>query len=165
MRNDDTLIIVRVRTLSFWNLSPSLLRNAEAKLKESIERIRAQPRGEGDGGETGLLEKLVNKYGADSDVPLIMAMDGMGAGIDTTAHTLAFFLYNLATHPDKQELLHREISEVVGDSEEVTEQMLNRMRYLKAATTESMRTVSTTLGTSREGQRAGLGIARVQSST
>ena len=36
---------------------------------------------------------------------MLMAMDGLGAGIDTTGNTAAMLLYNLAAAPEKQEKL------------------------------------------------------------
>ncbi len=37
------------------------------------------------------------------------------AGYDTTASTLSFLAYNLATHPDLQDRLLEEIDSVTGD--------------------------------------------------
>ena len=84
-------------------------------------------------------------------MPVVMAIDGLFAGIDTTAHTMAFLMYNLATNSDKQDLLYKEIREVIGGpSDEVTEAHLNKMRYLKACLAESMRRHATTVGYSRQ---------------
>ena len=48
--------------------------------------------------------------------------------MDTTAHTAAFLMYNLACHPEKQDILYQEISSVVGKGN-VTEAHLAKMRY------------------------------------
>ena len=37
------------------------------------------------------------------------------AGYDTTASTLSFLAYNLATHPDLQDMLLEEVDSVTGD--------------------------------------------------
>lgn len=127
-----------------------VFKTADKKIKQSIAKIldkRVEGANKEEGNvneEVGLLEKMVIKYGADSDVPLIMAMDAMSAGIDTTAHSALYFMYNLATNPEKQEILYQEICDIVEGSEEITESMLNKMSYLKAATTESLRVVSST---------------------
>ena len=49
------------------------------------------------------------------------------AGIETTAHTVLFLLYNLACHPEKQEILFQEISSVVGQGR-VTEDHMNKLK-------------------------------------
>ena len=38
-----------------------------------------------------------------------MALDMMFAGIDTSSHTSAYALYQLAKHPEIQETLYKEI--------------------------------------------------------
>ena len=43
-----------------------------------------------------MLEKLILKEGQDSSVPTVMAFDMLVAGIDTTASSIGFLLYNLA---------------------------------------------------------------------
>ena len=55
----------------------------------------------------------------------------MSAGIDTTAHTATFLLYHLATNPDKQEILYKEICDVIGREGKMTEAKLTDMKYLK----------------------------------
>ena len=75
------------------------------KAAEILERQKAGKLKSYD--EMSLLEKLITRYGPDSEMPTVMAIDGLFAGIDTTAHTMAFLMYNLATNPDKQELLFK----------------------------------------------------------
>ncbi|XP_059178984.1 probable cytochrome P450 12a5, mitochondrial [Physella acuta] len=61
------------------------------------------------------------------------------AGTDSTAKNLQAFFYNLAKNPDKQEILRREILEVVGDSGLVDAAALSKMSYLKHCLKESFR--------------------------
>ena len=66
-----------------------------------------------------IIAKLFRKCGKDSPIPVVMAIDMMMAGIDTTGSTATFLLYHLATHQDKQELLYREICQTIGPRETV----------------------------------------------
>ncbi|RUS81708.1 hypothetical protein EGW08_010515, partial [Elysia chlorotica] len=71
------------------------------------------------------------------------------AGTDSTAKSLQVFFYNLATNPDKQDRLHREIMEVIGPDQPLTPEALARMPYLKAAMKESFRMMFPNMGISR----------------
>jgi cytochrome P450 len=68
-----------------------------------------------------------------------MAMDALMAGIDTTGNQMTFLLYHLASNPVQQEILAKEVMEVVGQTGDITEAKLNRMKYLKAFQHESQR--------------------------
>ena len=52
--------------------------------------------------DMSVLEKFIDRNGADSPIPSIMASDMLLAGIETTGNPLGFLLYNLATNPNKQ---------------------------------------------------------------
>ena len=78
-----------------------------------------------------VLWKLLERCGAESPIPTIMAVDSLSAGIDTTAHTATFLLYHLAINPEKQEILFNEIDRVVGKNGNMTEAKLEEMKYLK----------------------------------
>ncbi|XP_063440723.1 sterol 26-hydroxylase, mitochondrial-like [Mytilus trossulus] len=64
-----------------------------------------------------------------------------GGGIDSTANGMAFVLTDLALNQDKQELLNKEIQEVLGDQQTVTKEHLSKMSYLKACVKESQRKI------------------------
>ena len=72
-----------------------------------------------------------------------MAMDALMAGIDTTGNQMTFLLYHLAANPAQQDILAREVMEVVGPTGDITEVKLNKMKYLKAFQHESQRSVWT----------------------
>ena len=85
-----------------------------------------------DGSLEGtVLLKMIDKCGRDSQLPTVMALDAFSAGIDTTANTMNWLLYHLATNPDKQERLYKEIVHVIGRDGDMTASNLSKMRYLK----------------------------------
>ena len=96
-----------------------------------------------------MIAKLVRSCGKDSGIPLIMSMDSIIAGIDTTGSTASFLLYHLATNPDKQEILYKEICDVIGPQGQLTESSLAKMKYMKAVQMESQRILPAVWGSSR----------------
>ena len=93
-----------------------------------------------DGSLEGtVLERLLKRNGRDSNVPIVMAVDSMVAGVDTTGNAASILLYDLASNPDKQEKLHQEIVKVTGKTGQMTEASLTELRYLKACIAESLR--------------------------
>ncbi|KAJ8632596.1 hypothetical protein MRB53_025932 [Persea americana] len=64
----------------------------------------------------------------------------LNAGTDTTSTSLLWIMANLVKHQDLQQKLVEEIEGVVGkEAEEVEEEDLNRMPYLKAVIMEGLR--------------------------
>lgn len=107
---------------------------AEEKVQEAIRKD------DKDGSLKGsILGKLLDRCGRDSPIPIVTSVDSLSAGIDTTAHTLTFLLYHLATNPEKQEALYKEIVSVTGPQGKITQANLSSMKYLKACQTESQR--------------------------
>lgn len=96
-----------------------------------------------------MIAKLVKTCGKDSGIPLVMGMDSIMAGIDTTGSTASFLLYHLATNPDKQEILYKEICDVIGPQGQLTESSLAKMKYMKAVQMESQRILPAIWGSSR----------------
>jgi len=103
-----------------------------------------------DGSLEGtILGKMIKSCGEDSDIPTVMAVDALTAGIDTTGNSATILLYHLATNPDKQESLYQEILKHVGKDGNMTEQTLAEMRYLKACLQESQRIAPVAQATAR----------------
>jgi len=103
--------------------------------------------------EMSLLAKMTKKCGPDSNLPQVMAMDGLTAGIDTTGNTSAFMFYLLATNPDKQENLHREVTRLMGPEDKLTPDKLNKLKYPMAVLKETMRMLPVTSGFGRLTQK------------
>ena len=114
----------------------------------AVEKLENSSEEEKEG--LSVLERMIKRAGPDSQIPAVMAMDAITAGIDTTGNKAAFLLYDLATHPEVQEQLHKEIQEVIGKNEKVTESALKRMRFLKACVHESQRMKPAIPGLNRE---------------
>ena len=102
-----------------------------------------------DDADDTVIAKLVRRCGKDSPIPLIMGIDALQVGIDTTGSTAAFLLYHLASNLGKQELLHQEICRVVGPTGDLSEAALGKMRYMKACQTESQRLLPAVFGSSK----------------
>ena len=124
-----------------YNICKKLTAVAVERLKSSTEERKEN---------LSVLEKMIKRAGPESEIPAVMAMDAITAGIDTTGNTAAFLLYDLATHPEVQEQLYKEICEVIGKDKEVTESAMKRMRYLKACVHESQRRNPAVPGLNRE---------------
>ncbi|KAH0619168.1 hypothetical protein JD844_018909 [Phrynosoma platyrhinos] len=60
------------------------------------------------------------------------------AGVETTANSLLWALYNISCNPDVQAKLFEEIQSVVSDGEDPNAEHLKKMPYLKACLKESM---------------------------
>ena len=80
-----------------------------------------------------------------------MSQDAIMAGVNTTGTTAAFFLLDLAQNPEKQEVLYKEILDVIGNGN-ITETSVKKMKYLKACLHESQRVNPATFGLSRTTQ-------------
>ena len=95
-------------------------------IQEAARRSEEAQEGGKGSRRRSVLEKLLERCGDNRDIPTVMALDAMMAGVDTTGASLTFLLYQLAANPEKQELLYEEIREKVGAGE-VTEAALRRM--------------------------------------
>ncbi|XP_010276940.1 PREDICTED: cytochrome P450 89A2-like [Nelumbo nucifera] len=68
-----------------------------------------------------------------------MCGEFLGGGSDTTSTTLQWIMANLVKHPEIQSKLCSEIEGVVGSGEEIKEEDLQKMPYLKAVVLEGLR--------------------------
>lgn len=70
-------------------------------------------------------------------------------GHDTTASAISWAIYHLAKYPQEQEIVHRELSEVVGEKDYLAWENLQKLPKLTAFIKESMRMISPVPGISR----------------
>jgi len=96
-----------------------------------------------------LISKLIARCGRNSKIPLIMGIDSLFAGIETTGSSAAFLLYHLARHPEVQEKIYKEICDTIGNKGQLTETGLNSMKFTKAVQMESQRMLPAVSHTSR----------------
>ncbi|XP_070561093.1 probable cytochrome P450 301a1, mitochondrial isoform X3 [Ptychodera flava] len=134
---------------TFLRSQDTFFRITQKYVDETIARLRALE-GKGDfGSETSMLVSLLGMKELTYQEMIIMPIELLIAGIDTTSHTLVFNLYNLATNPDKQEKLYEEIMSVLPSSGKITADALQKMVYLKGCIKETFRQFPTVIGTAR----------------
>ncbi|XP_075148697.1 cytochrome P450 CYP12A2-like isoform X2 [Haematobia irritans] len=119
-------------------------------IEEAIERIENEEksgRPEKPENEKSVLEKLVK---IDKKIAMVMAMDMLMAGVDTTSSTFTGLLLCLAKNPAKQAKLRQEVRKLLPNKDsEFDETVFQNMPYLKACIKESLRMYPLTLGNTR----------------
>ncbi|XP_065349179.1 probable cytochrome P450 301a1, mitochondrial isoform X2 [Cloeon dipterum] len=112
---------------------------------QAIEWSKSRPANQ----EPSALERLV-KRDPNPTRAVVMALDMLMAGIDTTSHSLTNVLLHLSENQDKQEILHQELKRIMPNPHApITNEMLNEMKFLKACVKESMRMMPVVPGTMR----------------
>ena len=115
---------------------------------EAIDEIKAGKR-DTDPNSKSIIKKFLENPKVTKEIIDTVAFDGILAGIDTTAVTVGFLLYNLSTYPDVQEKLHQEILTVCGNEKPPTAEDIGKMKYLRACMRESHRLTPTVSGSTR----------------
>ncbi|CAK9135197.1 unnamed protein product [Ilex paraguariensis] len=163
--DDSNGIIFRRYVDQFWRIKRVLNIGLEATLKKNIkvidrfvydliQRKREQmKRGRLDGGKEDILSRFLVESEKDSenmnakylrDITLSFII----AGKDTSANTLTWFFYMLCRHPLVQEKVAQEVREATEAEDNLstdifanrlTEAALDKMQYLHAALTETLR--------------------------
>ncbi|XP_070561087.1 probable cytochrome P450 49a1 [Ptychodera flava] len=134
---------------TFLRSQDTFFRITQRHVDKTIARVRALEDKDELGSEASLLVSLLGRKELTYQDMIIMPIELIMGGIDTTSHTLVFNLYKLATNPDKQEKLHEEIMSVVPSSGEITADALQKMVYLKGCIKETFRQYPIALGTAR----------------
>ncbi|KAG8221872.1 hypothetical protein J437_LFUL003248 [Ladona fulva] len=105
---------------------------------EAIQHSKERKEKGMDDNEPSVLERLLAR--SDQKSACIMAQDMMFGGIDTTSYSVATALYFIAKNQVKQEILFEELKRNLPDkNDEITEERLENMKYLKACLKESAR--------------------------
>lgn len=91
----------------------------------------------GQSDEKGIFEQLLN---INENVALVMSMDSIIAGVDTTMASTFNALYSLAMNPDKQQRLREELQQHFPDkNSKLTVDKIRDLPYLRACIKESAR--------------------------
>ncbi|KAF7982653.1 hypothetical protein HWV62_27101 [Athelia sp. TMB] len=111
-------------------------------LKDAVEKQESRAAGYDDDDKIGEAETLLShlvKLTTDKTVLRDEILNILVAGRDTTASTLTFVVYFLATHPAALERLRDEIMTKVGPSARPTYDDIRDMKYLRAVINETLR--------------------------
>ena len=87
----------------------------------------------------GLLDQWHREGILTEEEAVSQACDQLGAGVDTTSTTATFLLHELAKHPDLQEDVRQEILEVMGHSNQLTSEHLQKMKLVRNCVRETLR--------------------------
>jgi cytochrome P450 len=85
------------------------------------------------------LEKIDNKYNLTIDDVISIMAELLIGSIDTTSATLHYLLYELSVNKSVQENLYQEIITVMKSDVDVSEDHLEKFKYLKWVVKENMR--------------------------
>ncbi|XP_035690057.1 probable cytochrome P450 49a1 [Branchiostoma floridae] len=130
------------KAIDQWHLVAAKL------LKEKLAKTATKD-GKPAESDTDFLQSLLSRSDVTFEEAMLMAVDLMAAGIDTSGNTLMFNLFCLAKNPEAQEKLYREIQEVVPAGQPIDDKVLNRMHYLRAVVKETFRVYPTVLNNVR----------------
>ncbi|XP_064613614.1 cytochrome P450 20A1-like isoform X1 [Liolophura sinensis] len=102
-------------------------------LKDVLQKQRSRPR-----GNDLMFVDMVTLAGISEDTQVEDLLTFIVWGVHKTAFMLSWALYFLATHPDIQQKLVKEISTALGESE-VNENNVDKLRYLRQVLDETLR--------------------------
>ena len=105
-------------------------------IHKAIEDIKTK-----DATEDPSLLELFFARGCSESVAVVMALDMMFAGIDTSSHTSAYAMYQMAKYPEVQNRLFEEVKkELPAKDSKLSMKSLDKLPYLRAVLKETMRT-------------------------
>ncbi|KAH8417845.1 hypothetical protein KR222_007037, partial [Zaprionus bogoriensis] len=105
-------------------------------VNDALERLEREPSNKPE-HEQSVLEKLLK---IDKKVAMVMAMDMLMAGVDTTTTTFTGCLLCLAKNPEKQAKLREEVLRILPEKDsEFTEASMKNVPYLRACIKEALR--------------------------
>ncbi|KAM4618896.1 cytochrome P450 2C3-like isoform 2-T2 [Polymixia lowei] len=144
----DTMPLLRILPLPFQNPLKAYC-TIKHHVKDIIEQHRAsripqQPRDVID-SYLDQMDKRTEEEDSvfDEDQMVVMLLDLLFAGTDTTSNTIRFAVLYLMTHPDFQERCQQEIEEVLEGKDQARFEDRHKMPYMQAVIQESQRFSST----------------------
>ncbi|XP_037048220.1 cytochrome P450 CYP12A2-like isoform X1 [Bradysia coprophila] len=127
----------------FDNMTESLVHFVD----KAIDNLEKNPNRRDEDREPSVLEKLLK---VDRHVALVMALDMLLAGVDTTSASSTNCLYYLAKNPEKQEKLRKEVQAIPVDANgKLMPSSFQSVPYLRACIKEAMRMAPIIPGTTR----------------
>lgn len=136
------------KTKSFKRLMTLLdevTRIVMAKVNEAVVRLEKNPNTNND--NQSVLEKLLK---IDRNVAIVMALDMLLAGVDTTSAGSSGILYCLAKNPEKQARLREELRTILPHKNSpLTPENMRNLPYLRACIKEGLRLYTPTAGNIR----------------
>ncbi|KAJ8675424.1 hypothetical protein QAD02_011210 [Eretmocerus hayati] len=129
----------------YINALDVILRTTSKYSKEALERAKLSNK---EKEELSLLERVLQIEG-NTQLATILAFDLFLVGIDTTSNSVASVLYQMAQHPEKQEILYDEIKNVLPSNGKVDSSHVDQLKYLKACVRETQRMYPVVIGNGR----------------
>lgn len=100
-------------------------------------------------GEPSLIERVLKEENNEK-LATIMALDLILVGIDTISMAVSSILYQLATRPEEQEKIYKELKRNIPDPNvPLTFELLEKNKYTKSFIREVLRIYSTVIGNGR----------------
>ncbi|XP_055381402.1 uncharacterized protein LOC129611988 [Condylostylus longicornis] len=116
--------------------------------EEAYMRLQNNKVDDRDLSERSVLERLSKM---DQKFGITMAMDLLFAGVDTTSSAFTAILASLAKNPDKQEILRKEILNILPEKDTpMTSERLKNLPYLRSCIKEGLRIHPVTAGNIRQ---------------
>ncbi|XP_056662441.1 cytochrome P450 3A4-like [Monodelphis domestica] len=119
-------------------------------LAKSVKKIKEERKKNTEKHRVDLLQLMMDSQSSKNSEPhshkdlsdqeiLAQSIIFLFAGYETTSSVLSFLFYHLATNPEIQEKLHKEIDAVLPNKEAVTYDALVQMEYLDMVINENLR--------------------------
>ncbi|KAL4585451.1 hypothetical protein LXL04_010072 [Taraxacum kok-saghyz] len=113
---------------------------------ETIEKVSKNPEQIGEDGVETFIEGLLKVQKEDiigitidADVIKALLLDAYVAGTDTSSSVLEWAMTELLLHPDELKKVQDEVRGILNGKEEITDEDLDKMTYLKAVIMETTR--------------------------
>ncbi|XP_033149202.1 probable cytochrome P450 12a5, mitochondrial, partial [Drosophila busckii] len=149
----DFAVALEVNPSLWRKFKTPKLRAAMKSLDEGLEitdhfiKLGMQRIKQNSEGEKSVLEKLL---AINPKYALVMALDMLAAGVDTTTSSFTAILLALSKHPEQQAKLRAEIRSILPQKDTpFTEASMRNLPYLRACIKESLRLYPLTLANLR----------------